>query len=231
MLRWDNNGPLDFTLIGDYTRDDHQRSRVLTVSNYPYLTGGSGQQHESGNQYAVWADRRLCLDDFPGHSNSRGAGSSAENIVTTRPTTIRRSQLSASLPAEDYSSQRPGKTSMAACVSGWGISGHLTGRRRSPASVDHSLSASMAERFTNDDDGSPLTGSLGQITLTFWSFSQELRLNGQFAENMIEYTFGGYLHEAEIGLCDVPGPALSPVWRRSRATILSGPTARPASYT
>jgi iron complex outermembrane receptor protein len=45
--------------------------------------------------------------------------------------------------------------------------------------------------FTNDNDLSPLANSLGVGTLPFHSFSQELRLNGGFAEKF-EYTVGAF---------------------------------------
>ena len=45
--------------------------------------------------------------------------------------------------------------------------------------------------FSNDNDLSPLASSLGYGTLPFHSFSQELRLNGAFAEKL-EYTFGAF---------------------------------------
>jgi iron complex outermembrane receptor protein len=46
--------------------------------------------------------------------------------------------------------------------------------------------------FTNDDDVSPLAHSLGISDLDFWSFSQELRLNGSLLDDAIEYTLGGF---------------------------------------
>lgn len=46
--------------------------------------------------------------------------------------------------------------------------------------------------FTNDNDLSPLTSSIGDGTLPFEFFSQELRLNGSLLDNRLEYTVGGY---------------------------------------
>jgi iron complex outermembrane receptor protein len=46
--------------------------------------------------------------------------------------------------------------------------------------------------FANDNDLSPLASSLGFGNLTFHSFSQELRLNGAFASNRVEYTIGAF---------------------------------------
>ncbi len=46
--------------------------------------------------------------------------------------------------------------------------------------------------FVNDNDLSPLSSSIGDGTLPFDSFSQELRLNGGLFENRVEYTLGGF---------------------------------------
>ncbi len=46
--------------------------------------------------------------------------------------------------------------------------------------------------FTNDNDQSPLAAQLGDGTLPFHSFSQELRLNGAAVDGKVEYTVGGY---------------------------------------
>jgi iron complex outermembrane receptor protein len=46
--------------------------------------------------------------------------------------------------------------------------------------------------FVNDNDLSPLQSSIGDGTLPFHSFSQELRLNGGFADNRWTYTIGGF---------------------------------------
>ena len=47
--------------------------------------------------------------------------------------------------------------------------------------------------FSNEDDLSPLSHSLGgPNTLDFHAFSQELRLNGSLASHAIEYTVGGF---------------------------------------
>ncbi|MFM1887621.1 MAG: Colicin receptor precursor [Pseudomonadota bacterium] len=69
--------------------------------------------------------------------------------------------------------------------------------------VDWKLSDSMAVKsitayreyssgFTNDNDQSPLSSQLGDGTLPFHSFSQELRLNGAFADGKAEYTVGAF---------------------------------------
>ncbi|PZN33144.1 MAG: TonB-dependent receptor [Proteobacteria bacterium] len=69
--------------------------------------------------------------------------------------------------------------------------------------VDWTLSDSLALKsitayrsydsgFTNDNDLSPLSSSIGDGTLPFHSFSQELRLNGAAADDRVEYTLGAF---------------------------------------
>jgi len=76
---------------------------------------------------------------------------------------------------------------------GWGVSGQ----------VDFDLTDNLQlvsitayrdyrTRFSNDDDLTPLAHSLGSGDLTFWSFSQEVRLNGSLLDDAIEYTIGGF---------------------------------------
>jgi iron complex outermembrane receptor protein len=47
-------------------------------------------------------------------------------------------------------------------------------------------------RWVEDNDVSPLAGSLGAEHLIHHQFSQELRLNGVLANDKIDYTLGGY---------------------------------------
>jgi len=77
---------------------------------------------------------------------------------------------------------------------GWGVSGQINWDLGDKLKLT-SISAYRAydSAYSADVDLSPLavTGQRGQ--LNFWSFSQELRLNGSIGENdLIEYTIGGF---------------------------------------
>jgi iron complex outermembrane receptor protein len=76
---------------------------------------------------------------------------------------------------------------------GWGVSGQvewdLTDNLQLVSITSY---RDYSVRFSNDDDLSPLAHSLGGGTLTFWSFTQELRLNGSFLDDRLEFTLGGY---------------------------------------
>ncbi len=74
----------------------------------------------------------------------------------------------------------------------WGTNGTVDWK----LSDDLSLKSITAYRefnsaWANDDDVSPLTGSLGYSHLLNHSFSQELRANGRFTD-LLNYTVGGY---------------------------------------
>ena len=160
MLRWDNDGPLDVTIIGDYTRDD----RAVAGSVLTYANNTNPAVNPFGGS-VVYDSRFLC-------------GPYCNYATYYDPP-------QGSLPANIA----PGRVNF----SGWGFSGHANYDFGDGLQLQ-SITAyrSYEELFSNDDDGSPLTGSLGNNDLTFWSFSQEVRLNGQFADNMIEYTLGGF---------------------------------------
>src|SRR5690606_24267705 len=77
---------------------------------------------------------------------------------------------------------------------GWGVSGKIDWDINESMQLE-SITAyrSYTSGFSNDNDLSPLNMSLGDGTLDFWSFSQEVRLNGAFGENeQVEWTVGGF---------------------------------------
>lgn len=77
---------------------------------------------------------------------------------------------------------------------GWGVSGHADIKLADNLSLQ---SITAYREYTNkwgtDDDYTPdPTIAAGGINdLSFWSFSQELRLNGSFGD-LVDYTIGGY---------------------------------------
>jgi len=75
---------------------------------------------------------------------------------------------------------------------GWGVSGQVEWDVSDTIQLN-SITAfrKYTSNFSNDNDVSPMSHSLGYGPLTFRFFSQELRLNGAIGET-IEYTIGGY---------------------------------------
>ena len=80
---------------------------------------------------------------------------------------------------------------------GWGISAQIEWEVTDDIQIN-SITAyrSYRSEFSNDNDTTPLAHSLGYGPLTFDFFSQELRLNGNFGDD-IEYTLGGYYSDQE----------------------------------
>jgi iron complex outermembrane recepter protein len=160
MLRWDNDGPLDVTLIGDYTRDNHNNAGEVIIS--------ANNTNPNVNPFGgtIVYDNRFYCGPFCNYSNYFNPE------TATRPANLQSNQLR---------------------YSGWGASGHINYDLGNGMQLQ-SITAYRGydEHFANDGDLSPLTVGLGRSDLTFWSFSQEGRLNGQFLDNMVEYTLGGF---------------------------------------
>jgi iron complex outermembrane recepter protein len=82
----------------------------------------------------------------------------------------------------------------------WGVSGQVDWTlANSLQLVSITAWREYTSIFSNEDDLSPMTHSLGgPNSLDFEAFSQELRLNGSFgANNLIEYTVGGFYMDQE----------------------------------
>jgi iron complex outermembrane receptor protein len=53
--------------------------------------------------------------------------------------------------------------------------------------------------WTNDDDLSPMAHGFSRNDVDFWSFSQEVRLNGSLFDDLVEFTLGGfYMDQASL---------------------------------
>jgi len=173
ILRWDNDGPVAITLIGDYTNDDRTTSpSVLVAANFDPATAGRvpGSMKETTDPY----NSGLTLSDFvpPAGSYYNYAGYVHE-------------------PAGGLEGRY---TEGRSYFEGWGVSGKIDWDINESMQLE-SITAyrSYTSGFSNDNDLSPLNMSLGDGTLDFWSFSQEVRLNGAFGENeQVEWTVGGF---------------------------------------
>jgi iron complex outermembrane receptor protein len=81
---------------------------------------------------------------------------------------------------------------------GYGFSGNIEWRLSDALSLQ-SITAyrEYTANFTNDDDLSPLAHGLSRNDVDFWSFSQEVRLNGALLDDLIEFTVGGFYAKQE----------------------------------
>lgn len=164
MLHFDNGGPITATLIGDYTNEDRTTAAsVLTYANY---TGT-----RDINPYAT----TIALDSrFVPPPGSYFNYASFMNLADgTQPLRV----------ADGRSSYR-----------GWGMSGKIDWDLTETLKLE-SITAyrEYDSGFSNDNDLSPLAHSLGDGSLDFWSFSQEVRLSGSFgSDRPIDWTIGGF---------------------------------------
>ena len=182
ILRFEPGTAFDFTLIGDYTDDEHTNSGgVLTdtvgLTNPNILTPGG-----------LPLDNRFICGPF---CNFQVDGNAEGNPFVPR------------IPGDPFNA---GGTPLAAVQGsnltkyrGWGVSGQgnldlnewlqlvsITGYRE------------FKTYFTNDGDLSPARTGFGINNLSNWSFSQELRVNMELAETIFATVGGYYFEQASV---------------------------------
>jgi iron complex outermembrane receptor protein len=172
QLRWQPTDTVDINLIGDYTRDER------TVAGAVLRSADNQTPWVRGNAVNVPYDSRFLCGRFCNYSSFiSDAGSWLGPVATGYPLvqTINDGRV-------DFE--------------GWGLSGQVDIDLTDNLQFQ-SITAYRDYRnvFSNDDDLSPLPIGNGSGDLTFWSFSQEARLNGALADDMIEYTIGGFYQD------------------------------------
>jgi len=163
QLRWEATSDIEVNVIGDYTHDE--RRNAGSVLTYANYTGPGD------------------INPFPTPIpfDSRFICGKYCNYATY-----------ISLPDGNKPADigNDGRTRFV----GWGVSGNIDWKLADSLKLV-SITAYRAYnmQFNNDDDLSPLAHSFGLGNLTFWSVSQELRLNGSIgSDKAIEYTLGGF---------------------------------------
>jgi iron complex outermembrane receptor protein len=164
QLRYHPSDAVDINIIGDYTHDKRSpAASVLTYADNP-RTGAI-----RGDATAVPFDSRFLCGKYCNYASFIMPADPANGF----PTSTTRSPLTR--------------------FDGYGFS----------AQGDFELSDTLkltsitayrhySSTFTGDDDLSPLPVTSSRSDLRFRFFSQELRLNGAFADNLVEYTLGAY---------------------------------------
>jgi len=183
QLRFRPSSDIDINIIGDYTHDDRNVSgSVLLNRNFPNGVQASPVfpvpvNPPYSNPFPFPTD----INPFPVpiDYDSRFVCGKFCNYATF-----------VSLPdGTTPLAEQDGRSKF----NGWGVSGQIEWDLTDNLQlVSISAYRDYTVRFSNDDDLSPLAHSLGGGTLTFWSFTQELRLNGQLLDDRLEYTLGGY---------------------------------------
>jgi iron complex outermembrane receptor protein len=165
QIRYAPSSEFEINLIGDYTHDDRKSAgSVLRYANFVPTRPGIDINPYSA---AIPYDSRFICGKYCNYASFQSAADTgyAFNAQPDRAT-----------------------------FKGYGFSG----------SIDWSLAEKMqlksitayrhyTTQFGNDDDVSPLAHSLGYSDLSFYQFSQEVRLNGSIGnKDAIEYTVGGF---------------------------------------
>ena len=168
QLRMVPSDTIEINIVGDYTREKHEIAG--SVLTFAGYTGAGDINPFSTPQ--VYDSRFIC-GRFCNYSSYES-------------------------PADGALSQSkiPGQVDF----TGWGVSGQVEWELADNLQLT-SITAYRAydSAFSNEDDLSPLSHGLGGPNeVDFQSFSQELRLNGDIADRLIEYTLGGFYQDQSI---------------------------------
>lgn len=193
QLRWRPSETLDINIIGDYTDDDRTTAgSVLLSRTYPN---------------GAIASPRYPLPLIPATGSSP-----AQNYATPTPPGRDVNPFAASDLLLSYDNRficgpycnfatydMPADGNFRASTGdgrvkfvGWGVSGQVEWEISDSLQLN-SVTAfrKYTSNFSNDNDVTPMTHSLGYGPLTFRFFSEELRLNGSIGDT-VEYTVGGF---------------------------------------
>jgi iron complex outermembrane receptor protein len=168
QLRFDNGGPIEINLAGDYTKQDQPPAGEILrqASSSATWLGGAG--------VPIPFDNRFLCGKWCNYANYYGAGGTWTGPIA---------------PGYPVVEDRLDPTSH---FQGWGVSGqidwNLTDRYKLTSITAYRAYKSS---FGNDNDLTPLPNSAQQIDLDFWSVTQELRLNGSIGK-LIDFTIGGF---------------------------------------
>jgi iron complex outermembrane recepter protein len=169
QLRFDNGGPIEINVSADYTDDTRSPAgEVLVYANNssPWVRGDSP---------AVPLDGRFICGQFCNYSSFYMPGGPWTGPAAT----------GFPIAESDYD---PIST-----FKGWGVSGQIDWELGNDLQLT-SITAYRAydASYASDTDLSPLAVNGQAGSYNFWSFSQELRVNGAIADDLIEYTLGGF---------------------------------------
>jgi iron complex outermembrane receptor protein len=178
QLRWQPDDRIDVNIIADYTDDNRttggsvllerrNAAGAIASPNYPYPPNPAARVFDI-NPFAadIPYDSRFVCGPYCNFATYNSLADNGQPLATV-----------------------DGRVDF----EGWGVSGQLDWDLTDALQlVSISAYREYRSQFSNDDDLSPLAHSLGSGDLTFWSFSQELRLNGALFDDALEYTLGGF---------------------------------------
>jgi len=188
QLRYRPNDRIDINIIADYSIDSrYTAGTILLDRNYP-----------NGGPASPVFPLAPNLPFTPGTPPSGAVPRDIQPFPTSVPYDQRFvcgpycNYASFNMPADGPYREARGDGRVR--FEGWGVSGQLEWDMLDQLQlVSITAYRTYDSVFSNDNDASPLSHSLGYSPVGFEFFSQELRLNGAFGEqDEIQYTLGGY---------------------------------------
>jgi iron complex outermembrane receptor protein len=174
-LRWVASESLEFNLAADYTHDDRNPTGTVLVAGRTTVNPNIQPVQGPGGTALSLANFVVPDGSYYNYASYYGAPA-----VYNGGTLVNYPMVESRAEPNQF-------------FDGWGLS----------LSADWSITDKLSVQsitayreydsgFSNDNDLSPLASSLGFGTLPFHSVSQELRLNGAFANDRFEYTVGAF---------------------------------------
>lgn len=171
QLRYLPSDTIDINIIGDYTHDDRATAAGVL------LQANNANPNVRGNAFNVPYDSRFICGEYcnygsnfspAGNFSAPGAPFDGFPLVETR---------------------NNGRTKL----NSWGISGQIDIELTDNLQLQSITSyRDYTLAFSNDDDYSPLAIGNGTGDLTYWGFTQEVRLNGRLLEGALNWSIGAF---------------------------------------
>jgi iron complex outermembrane receptor protein len=171
QLRYNPSDTLDINIIADYTHDDR------TAAAGVLLQADNANPNVRGNAFNVPYDSRFVCGRYCNYASYFSPASTSGDP---------------SAPFGGYplvETRGNGRSKL----NNWGISGQIDLDLTDNLQLQSITSyRDYKLHFNNDDDYSPLAISNGFGDLTYWGFTQELRLNGSALDDTLHWTLGGF---------------------------------------
>jgi iron complex outermembrane receptor protein len=171
QLRFQPSSSLDINIIADYTHDDRNNAAgVLTLAN-------NSNPNVRGEATAVPFDSRFICGPYCNYASYYSPAGSWSAPAT---------------PLNGYplvKTSGNGRTKL----NSWGVSGQIDLDLNDSIQLQSITSyRKYGLHFNNDDDFSPLAIANGLGDLSYWGFTQEVRLNGHALDKRLNWTLGGF---------------------------------------
>ena len=189
-LRWLPTDRLEINIAGDYTNDKSEAGpSVLRYANSAANTGGAPWMTSTIDGSIIPLDCR-----FVPH----GAFSCDTTPAGYDSKYITYGSFLDSKPATDQMPYKPLALNPIQHFKGWGVQGNVLYDLTDTMELTWISSyRHYTTTWAQDVDNSPLSSQLLNQSLELDAWSQELRLNGELADGLIDYTVGGFYFEQD----------------------------------